>query len=66
MKRAVLLLCLLAAACSEPDFDERYSEKEKQLASEAAAMSKELDKRMTEKPGLESEAPETPAAAVTQ
>ena len=62
MKR-VLLLCLILSACSEPDFDERYSEKEKQLSSEAAAMEKELDQRMTEKPGAESTAPastETP------
>lgn len=62
MKR-VLLLCLALAACGEPDFDERYAEKEKQLASEAAAIEKELDTRMTEKPGLESAAASETASA---
>lgn len=50
---AALLLCLGLLACGEPDFDQRYSEKEQQLSSEAAAMEAELDRRMTEKPGME-------------
>lgn len=54
MRRVALcLLCLTLAACGKPDFDQRYSEKEKQLSSEAAAMQSELDQRMTEKPGME-------------
>ncbi|OJW61589.1 MAG: hypothetical protein BGO57_06605 [Sphingomonadales bacterium 63-6] len=54
MRRAgFCLLCLALAGCGKPDFDQRYSEKEKQLSSEAAAMQTELDKRMTEKPGIE-------------
>ena len=57
-----LTACFLLAACGEKDFDQSYSDKEKQLASEQAAMEKELDRRMTEKPGLESAAPgESPA-----
>ncbi|MCB5425044.1 hypothetical protein H0274_07240 [Altererythrobacter sp. CC-YST694] len=54
MRRAALcLMCLALAGCGKPDFDQRYAEKEKQLSSEAAAMQAELDKRMTEKPGME-------------
>ena len=54
---------LVLAGCGDKKFDQSYSDKEKQLASEQAAMQKELDQRMTEKPGLESEipAPSTPA-----
>lgn len=51
------IACLLLAACGEKDFDQKYADKEKQLAGEQAAMQKELDRRMTEKPGLESETP---------
>lgn len=61
MRAVIVLLCVSLAACGEPDFDERYAEREKQLASEAAAMERELDRRMTEKPGLE----ETPAPSAT-
>lgn len=47
------LLCLALAGCGKPDFDQRYSEKERQLSSEAAAMQSELDQRMNAKPGME-------------
>ena len=60
-----LTACLLLAACGEKDFDQSYSDKEKQLASEQAAMEKELDRRMTEKPGLESATP-APTASPAQ
>jgi len=54
--------CLVLAGCGKKDFDQQYSDKEKQLAAEQAAMQKELDRRMTEKPGLESATPgESPA-----
>ncbi|HTN14130.1 MAG TPA: hypothetical protein VL094_04930 [Sphingomonadaceae bacterium] len=48
-----LLLCLGLLACGEPDFDQRYSEQERQISNEAAAMEAELDRRMSEKPGME-------------
>lgn len=50
---AFCLLCLALAGCSEQSFDDRYSEQEQKLSSEAAAMEAELDQRMTEKPGME-------------
>ena len=50
---ALLLLCIAIAGCGERDFDERFSEQEQALASEAAALEAELDRRMVEKPGLE-------------
>ncbi|KPL66903.1 hypothetical protein SZ64_01595 [Erythrobacter sp. SG61-1L] len=57
--RSLATLCLLCAAlagCKEQAFDERYSEQEQKLSSEAAAMDAELDQRMTEKPGMETPA----------
>ena len=61
--RLVVLAALVAlAGCGKKDFDQSYSDKEKELSSQQAAMEQELDKRMTEKPGLESESSsETPA-----
>lgn len=58
---AMLLMCGALAGCGERDFDERYAEHEKNLASEAAQLEQELDRRMTEKPGLD--APSSTGAA---
>jgi hypothetical protein len=52
-----LVACLALAGCGGADFDKRYADKEKELASEQAALEKDLDRRMTEKPGLESATP---------
>jgi|GEM_PF-1319340 len=50
---AVAMLCLVLGACGKPDFDERYADREKELADEASTLEAELEQRMTEKPGLE-------------
>ena len=60
---ALLLLCAAIAGCGERDFDERFSEQEKALASEAAALEAELDRRMVEKPGLEAATSESAPAS---
>jgi len=47
-------LALALSACSaEPDFDQRYAQQQQQLEHDAKAIDQELDRRMTEKPGLE-------------
>jgi len=49
----MLLAPLALAACGKPDFDTRYAEQEQKLEGQAKAIGQELDRRMTEKPGLD-------------
>ncbi|WEK47822.1 MAG: hypothetical protein P0Y56_05870 [Candidatus Andeanibacterium colombiense] len=54
--RIISVFALLAlAGCEKKGFDQSYADKEQELSSQQAAMEKDLDRRMTEKPGLESE-----------
>lgn len=54
MQRMMPLLALLLAACgSEPDFDRRYAEAEREIADKAAAMERDL-----KAPDRASEAPD--------
>ena len=47
-RMALTALVLLAACQREPDFDERYAQAEKAIASKAAALDRELEQREAE------------------
>ena len=59
---AAILPGMACTACHrEPSFDERYAAQQQALASEAQSMNAELDRRMTEKPGMENSGAPIPA-----
>ena len=52
---ALVALFLLPSCSREPDFDEKYSELEKQLQKDAKEMDSDLDKALKAEPGAPQE-----------